>query len=117
MKEIVCIVCPKGCPLKVDETADFAVSGAACDRGRAYGREEASNPTRPITSTVKIRRAHLPRCPVKTNGVLPKPLVREAVRLLDRLELEAPVHVGDVVLRNALGTGVDFVATRSMWRK
>ncbi|MDR1520861.1 MAG: DUF1667 domain-containing protein [Planctomycetota bacterium] len=116
MKRTICIVCPRGCRLAVDEENDFAVEGAACDRGRQYGRTETLNPVRVLASTVKIQRAALSRCPVKTSSALPKALIGEAVRLLDGVELEAPIRVGAVVLRNILDTGIDFVATRSMPR-
>ena len=49
MKELVCIVCPKGCRLKVDEANDYAVTGNACPRGAAYGKSEIQNPTRVLT--------------------------------------------------------------------
>ena len=64
MTELICIVCPKGCHLKVDEEKDFAVTGNGCPRGAEYGKKELTNPTRVITSTVRveggaIRRARL----------------------------------------------------------
>ena len=51
MKEIICITCPKGCHLKVDEET-FAVSGNACPRGAVYGANELRSPVRVVTSTV-----------------------------------------------------------------
>lgn len=113
MKQVVCIVCPKGCRLSIDEKSG-KVRGYVCARGEEYGRNEVINPTRTVTSTVKIAGAAYPRCPVKTSGTIPKELAMKAVRLLDVVELRAPVSVGDTVLNNILGTGVDFVATRSM---
>ena len=53
MKELVCIVCPRGCRLKVDEENDFAVTGNTCPRGAEYGRNEIMAPTRVLTSTVR----------------------------------------------------------------
>ena len=43
MKELNCIVCPKGCHLKVDENNDYKVSGNACERGAEYGKNELIN--------------------------------------------------------------------------
>ena len=54
MTELICIVCPKGCHLKVDEEKDFAVTGNGCPRGAEYGKKELTNPTRVITSTVCV---------------------------------------------------------------
>ena len=116
MKQLVCIVCPKGCHLTVDEENGFEVKGVGCARGEEYGRQELINPTRVMTSTVKIAGASHSRCPVKTNGPIPKERAVEAVRLLDTVRLKAPVRAGDVVVENIFGSGVDFVVTRSMSR-
>ena len=114
MKEIICIVCPKGCHLAVDEDNGCAVSGNACPRGAEYGKIELTNPTRVVCSTVRVAGAHLRRCPVKTDRPIPKGLIFQAMAALDGVELNAPVRVGQIVIRNVCGTGADFVATRSL---
>lgn len=114
MKELICIVCPKGCHLKVDEDHDYAVTGNGCPRGAEYGKVELTHPTRVVTSTVKCAGGAHPRCPVKTDGAIPKHLIFEAMKTLEAVELHAPVRVGDVVVPNVCGTGVNFVATRAM---
>ena len=53
MKELICIVCPQGCHLKVDEENGCAVTGNSCPRGAEYGKAELTHPTRVVTSTVK----------------------------------------------------------------
>lgn len=116
MKELICIVCPKGCHLKVDEQNGYAVTGNACPRGAEYGKSELMHPTRVLTSTVKVQGGLHRRLPVKTSAPIPKGLLMEAVRVLDTVQLEAPVAMGQVVVHNVLGTGVDVVATRSMDR-
>ena len=50
MKELICIVCPKGCHLKVDEENGCAVTGNGCPRGAEYGKNELLHPTRVLTS-------------------------------------------------------------------
>ena len=114
MKEIICIVCPKGCHLAVDEDNCCAVSGNACPRGAEYGKIELTNPTRVVCSTVRVAGACLRRCPVKTDRPIPKGLIFQAMAALDGVELNAPVRVGQIVIRNVCGTGADFVATRSL---
>ena len=116
MKELICIVCPKGCHLKVDEDNGYAVTGSGCPRGEEYGRRELTHPTRVITSTVRCRGGTYPRCPVKTSGPIPKERIFEAVALLDGVTVEAPVRLGQVVVRDVCGTGADFVATRALPR-
>lgn len=114
MKELICIVCPKGCHLQVDEQNGYAVTGNACPRGEVYGKKELLNPTRTLTSTVRIAGAALPRLPVKTSQEIPKGQMMAAMALLDDVTVQAPVAVGDVVLADILGTGASFVATRSL---
>ncbi len=114
MKELICIVCPKGCHLKVDENNDYKVTGNGCERGVEYGKNELINPMRVITSTVKIEGALHRRCPVKTNTSIPKGKMMEVVKELDSITLKSPVNVGDVVIKNVANTGADIVSTKSM---
>lgn len=114
MKELICIVCPKGCHLQVDEARDYAVSGNSCPRGAEYGKMELTHPTRVVTSTVRCSGGAHPRCPVKTAGAIPKELIFQAVRCLDGVELTAPVRTGDIVVADVCGTGIPFVATRDL---
>lgn len=114
MKELICIVCPKGCHLKVDEENNYAVTGQGCERGEAYGKKELTAPTRVITSTVKVSGALYARCPVKTAAPIPKGLIFEAMKLLDSVELKAPVRVGDIVVPDICGTGIPFIAARNL---
>lgn len=114
MKELICIVCPKGCHLKVDENNDYKVTGNGCERGVEYGKNELVNPMRVITSTVKIEGALHRRCPVKTNTSIPKGKMMEVVKELDLVTLKSPVNVGDVVIKNVADTGADIVSAKSM---
>ena len=67
-----------------------------------------------IPSTVRLRSKSACRLPVKTDGQIPKYMMEEAMRLLDKVEVTAPVHVGDVVVDNIFRTGVHFVATKTV---
>ena len=117
MKELICIVCPQGCRLRVDEDRDCAVTGNRCERGADYGRTELLNPTRVLTSTVDVLGSHIARCPVKTAGAIPKAKIFEAMELVRAVKVSAPVKSGQVIIKNLLGTGVDLVATRDMEAK
>lgn len=114
MKELICIVCPKGCHLAVDEDNNYEVTGFGCARGVDYGKKELTNPTRVITSTVKIAGGIHKRLPVKTDKDIPKGMIQDAMKLLDSVELTAPVKVGDVVVPDICGTGAAWVASRDM---
>ena len=114
MKELICIVCPKGCHLKVDEENGYAVTGNNCPRGAEYGKVELTNPTRVVTSTVRCAGGAHPRCPVKTDRAIPKGMMFEVMSALDGVELTAPVRVGQIVVENVCGTGANIVAARNM---
>lgn len=111
MEQYTCIVCPKGCMIVVAENG--GISGAGCERGTEYVKEEMKNPTRMLTSTVRITGSSLPRLPVKTSMPIPKSKVMHAARILNDIEVAAPVESGEVLLRNILDTGADIIATKS----
>ena len=106
---LICIACPKGCRLTVDEALN--VTGHGCERGRNYGREEVQNPVRIVTSTVRVTEGVRRRCPVKTAGSVPRRVVFDVMRVLDGVCLRAPVQAGQTVVADICGTGVDVVAT------
>lgn len=114
MKELVCIVCPKGCRLHVDDENGYLVSGNSCIRGAEYGKNEILNPTRVLTSTVKAEGGLYRRCPVKTNRAVPKAKLFEIMAALNAVTLSAPVQVGQVIIENVCGTGADIIATKGL---
>ena len=114
MKKLICIVCPKGCHLRVDEDNDYAVTGNGCMRGVEYGKNECRCPTRVLTSTVKICGASYRRCPVKSDRPIPKEQLTEVMKLLETVELRSPVTVGQVVLPHLFGGEAAIVVTKSM---
>ena len=116
MKELICIVCPQGCHLKVEEENGLAVTGNSCPRGAEYGKMELTHPTRVVTSTVKCEGGLYPRCPVKTDRAVPKELIFRVMEALEDVALTAPVSVGQVVAENICGTGANVTATRDLPR-
>ena len=114
MKELVCIVCPRGCRLTVDEENGFAVTGNSCPRGAEYGRNEIMAPTRVLTSTVRLTGASLRRCPVKTDRPVPREKLMEIMSLLNSVELTSPVTIGQVFLPNVCNTGANIIVTRNL---
>jgi len=112
MKELICILCPRGCRLKVDDNLN--VTGNFCPRGIIYAKTEITNPTRSLTSTVKIKAKDAARLSVKTSQPVPKGKMFDCIRELDKVIVEAPIHIGDVVLHNVCDTGADFIATKDI---
>ena len=114
-KELICIGCPMGCPVMVEMDGGeiVSVSGNTCPRGDAYARKEVTNPTRIVTSTVKAEGGLVEMISVKTKEDIPKDKIFDCVRALKGITVKAPVHIGDVILADVAGTGVDVVATRN----
>ena len=112
MKEFICIECPKGCRLKVDD--DMNVTGNTCIRGKTYAINELTCPKRVITSTVVIESKLVARMPVMTENEVPKEKMFDIVKALDEVRLVAPVKCRDVVIENVCDTGVNIIATRTI---
>ena len=114
MTNIICITCPKGCHLSVDEENGYAVTGNSCPRGTEYGKNELLHPVRVVTSTVRIDGAMLPRLPIKTDRPLPKEKMFDCMALIDSITVQSPVKVGQVLAANILGTDVNIVAAKTL---
>lgn len=113
MKELICIVCPKGCRLTADRAGEgWTVAGHSCPRGEEYARAELTHPTRVVTSTVVCVGGAHPRCPVKTDRPIPKEKIFEVMAALDGVEVHAPAPLGTVVVEDVCHTGARVVTTR-----
>lgn len=114
-RELTCIGCPMGCPVTVEMngTEIVSISGNTCPRGEAYARKEVTNPTRIVTSTVKVEGGTVDMVSVKTKEDIPKDKIFDCVRALKGVAVKAPVRIGDVILADVAGTGVDVVATKN----
>ena len=112
MKEFICIVCPRGCHLKVDDNMN--VTGNTCPRGKVYALNEITNPTRMITSTVAIESTELKRLPVMTSNPIPKGKIFEVMAEINKVRIKAPVKINDVIIKNVLGLDSDIIATRNI---
>lgn len=117
-KQMTCIVCPLGCHIEVippgEGVSDWVITGNKCQRGNDYGIKEMTSPTRMLTSTVKIVGANLRRLPVRTAAPIPKGLIYNVMSELNKIQVIAPVSVGQIVIPDVLGTGIDIIASRSM---
>ncbi len=118
VRNLICINCPMGCPLEVtlDGGEVVSVTGNTCPRGAEYGRKEVTNPTRIVTSSVLVAHALNGEKTVscKTRTDIPKGRIFDVVKALKGITVEAPVHIGDVILPDAAGTGVPVVATKEI---
>lgn len=115
--KMVCTVCPVGCHLEVTQCGEkFIVAGNECAKGAEFALSEMNNPVRTVTATVRIAGAEIAMLPVKTAQPVPKDAMERVVKALQSIEVIAPVESGEVVARDICGTGIDVVATRSLYR-
>ncbi len=113
MKNIICINCPLGCPLTVgvEDGEVVSVTGNTCKRGEIYAVKEITNPSRTVTSTVRVVGGERPVVAVRTKTDIPKDKIFACMEAINKAEVTAPVKIGDVVIADVCGTGVDVVAT------
>ena len=111
-RELTCIVCPRGCQLTVtlDEGGKIeSISGNLCPRGKTYATDECTNPMRTVTSTVRCEDGEVVSC--KTSTTVPKAMIFEVMKEINKATAPCGVKIGDVIIENVLGTGADVVAT------
>ncbi|MGQ9596364.1 MAG: DUF1667 domain-containing protein [Thermoproteota archaeon] len=113
-RKVICIVCPMGCEIEVfmGDKGNIEIKGASCIRGNKYAAEEVREPKRHIFSVIRVKGGDLPVVSVVTSKPVPKELIPRIMEELAKIEIEAPVEVGQVVTRNVVGTGTDIIATR-----
>ena len=114
---LTCIICPMGCSMEVEVETDadghkkvLSVKDNGCKRGEQYAAKELQNPTRTLTSTIKVNGGVLPVVPVKTAGEVPKYMLLQCMEVVRRANCKAPVKRGDILLYDLLGTGINVIA-------
>lgn len=116
--ELTCVVCPFGCQIEVEIDEDknvLSVVGNTCKRGENYAKTEIKDPRRNICSTVKVlgsKEKYI--VPVKTSKEIPKDKISECMKEINKATVSVPVHIGDIVIKDVLNTGVDIVATNNV---
>lgn len=115
-KHFICIGCPLGCPLTVKTEGEkvLKVSGNTCGRGKIYAENEAVHPVRTLTSTVRVTGGRFPVVSVKTAADIPKEKISACMEAIKKARIMAPVHIGDIVIDNAAGTGTAVIATKNV---
>lgn len=113
-RNLTCIVCPIGCQLSVtiENGVVTEVTGNTCPRGKQYAIDECTNPVRTITTTARTSIGGV--IPVKTDRPIPKELMFECMKEIDRAVVTLPAEIGDVVIENLLGTDATVVVTANM---
>jgi CxxC motif-containing protein len=116
MRELICIGCPTGCVLhaEISDKGDVRITGNACKIGVTYGAKECTNPTRILTSCVEVVGRDNVMLPIKTERDVPKDKILECMKALKGIKVNAPIKIGDIILKDVANTGVNFIATKSI---
>jgi CxxC motif-containing protein len=67
-----------------------------------------------VASTVKVKGGVHPLVPVYTENAVPKARIMELLDEIRKVEVAAPVSMGQVIIEDALGTGINVIASRDM---
>jgi len=117
-RHFTCVTCPVGCEVDV-EVQDgniIFLTGNRCDKAKEFVQQELKEPVRVLTTTVRIKDAEYAMLPVRTDKAIPKRLFSQAMEELVNIDLKAPVHISDVIIKDIAGSGANIVATRTMNR-
>jgi CxxC motif-containing protein len=111
-KKIICITCPKGCEAAVSKEGDsIQIKGKICRKGKGHFIQEFTEPMRTLTSTVLVEGSSPRRLPVRTRGPIPKKDLFRAMDIVVQAWVRPPVRIGDVIIPDLLGTGVDLISS------
>lgn len=115
-QKITCIRCPMGCEItaEIENNEIKSISGNSCKLGIEHAKKEITAPERIVTSTVVVNGGRNPLVSVWTEKAVPKEKIMELADLLRTISISAPVQIGDVVFENALGLGVNILASSNV---
>ena len=115
-KEITCTVCPRGCSVTVEGTADrvTSVSGNSCKRGAEFATSEFLNPVRILTTLVGVAGDPRTLIPVRTDRPIPKDKLFTCMAVIKKARATLPVKRGDVLVKNVADTGANVIATKDV---
>lgn len=118
-KQITCIVCPIGCKIlvKKDGSKVEIQSGNKCRRGLEYATSEALDPRRMLTSSVLVKGGDWPLVSIKSSRPIPKKDLFKFLQEIKKSRINAPVKIGQTVIKNVAKTGIDAIATKNVNKK
>ena len=113
-KELICVICPKGCPLvaEVENNEVISVSGNTCPRGKTYAENEILNPVRTLTTTMKTDNGKF--VSVRSEQPLPKEKMFDYMNIINQTIVKTPVEIGTVLVYNIGESGVNIIATKNV---
>ena len=115
-KEITCIICPIGCKILVNKKkAKVEIcKGNKCKKGIDYAINEALDPRRVLTSSVLVENGEWPLVSIKSSRPVPKNKIFNVLKEIKKIKIDAPVNIGNIIIKNVAETGIDIIATKSI---
>ena len=118
MKELVCIVCPRGCRMQItEENGSLQITGNGCKRGAAFAESEIRDPRRTICTTVRTAFPDVPVLPVRVSKESPKDRIFDVMAEINRATVRTRLGRGDIVLEHVLGLDADVIATSNILKE
>ena len=111
-RDMICIICPRGCAMHVAGEGELTVTGNACPKGKQYAIDECTNPVRTVTSIVRVANRVDTMVSVKTAAPIPKEHIFDVMKRIRATVVNAPIAAGTVVLTDVFGT--DVIATKTV---
>lgn len=118
-KIFICTACPKGCPIRLipsdKESSGYTISGHLCRRGESFVLAEMTDPVRILTTTLSVDKSNSQRLPVRSDKGIPKTKLLDCMKELKSIRVSKSVQIGQIIVENILDTGVNIIASRSLW--
>ena len=111
---ITCILCPIGCDIRINKKKLLIIDGAKCKKGIEYSKNEVLNPKRILTTSILVKNGILPLLSVKTSKPIPKEKIFTIMEIIKKTSVNAPIEIGDIIIKNILDTKSDIIATKTI---
>lgn len=117
-RSFTCIVCPNGCEIKAEyeENKIIHIQGNKCKKGKQYVEQELIDPRRTIATSVPIEHSIIPMCSVRLTKAISKKHIFSVMEEINKITLEAPVCIGEIVIAHVCGLDSDVIVTKNMER-
>lgn len=118
MRELVCIVCPRGCTMQIEGSGEnIKVKGNSCKRGLAFALSEETQPMRTICTTVRTKFLEAPVIPVRVSEEIPKDKIFDVMQEINNVVLDKKIARGDIVIKNVCGLSANIIATSNILKE
>ena len=99
----------------MDEDKGKEIRGALCSKGLEFIRQEATCPVRISFTVVLIQgTSTIGVLPIWSDKPVPKQLLERSLKELSKVNVKAPIKVGDIIVEDLLGQGFNIIASRTV---